>query len=83
MTIGQLARRSGVSTRALREYEGLGLIYGLGRSGSNCRLFDASALWCLQVIRSLRSLGPVSDAFEVGCRAWSTLREGASALDSR
>ena len=57
MTIGQLARRSGVSIRALREYEAMGLIYGLGRSDSNYRLFDESALWCLQVIRSLRALG--------------------------
>jgi MerR family transcriptional regulator, copper efflux regulator len=57
MTVGQLARRSGVSIRALREYEGLGLIYVLGRSGSNYRLFDESALWCLQVIQSLRALG--------------------------
>ncbi len=57
MTIGQLARRSAMSIRVLREYEGMGLIYGLGRSASNYRLFDESALWCLQVIRSLRSLG--------------------------
>ncbi len=57
MTIGELSRRSEVSIRAIREYEALKLIYGLGRSGSNYRLFDESALWCLQVIRSLRSLG--------------------------
>jgi MerR family transcriptional regulator, copper efflux regulator len=57
MTIGQLARRSGVSIRALRELDGMKLVYGLGRSGSNYRLFDESALWCLQMIGSLRSLG--------------------------
>ena len=57
MTIGQLARRSGVSIRALREYEGMGLVYRLGRSGTNYRLFDEPALWCLQVINTLRSLG--------------------------
>jgi len=57
MTIGRLARRAGVSIRALREYDTLGLLYGLGRSGSNYRLFDESALWCLQMIGSLRSLG--------------------------
>ena len=57
MTIGKLAQRTGVSIRALREYDGLGLIYGLGRSDSNYRLFDESALWCLQLIGSLRSLG--------------------------
>jgi MerR family transcriptional regulator, copper efflux regulator len=57
MTIGQLARRSGVSIRALRELDAMKLVYGLGRSGSNYRLFDESALWCLQMIGSLRSLG--------------------------
>jgi len=57
MTIGQLARRAGVSIRALREYDALGLLYGLGRSDSNYRLFDDSVLWCLQMIGSLRSLG--------------------------
>ena len=57
MTIGQLARRSGVSIKALRGYERLGLVYTLGRSESNYRLFDQSALWCLQVIGSLRALG--------------------------
>jgi len=57
MTIGQLARRTGVSIKALREYERLGLLYTLGRSESNYRLFDDSALWCVRVIGSLRSLG--------------------------
>src|SRR5262245_60134599 len=57
MTIGQLARRTGVSIKVLREYDRLGLIYTLGRSESNYRLFDESALWCVQVIGTLRSLG--------------------------
>jgi len=57
MTIGQLARKTGVSIKALRHYERLGFIYTLGRSESNYRLFDDSALWCVQVIQRLRSLG--------------------------
>ena len=57
MTIGQLARRTGVSIKVLREYEGLGLVYTLGRSESNYRLFGEEALWCVQVISNLRSLG--------------------------
>ena len=57
MTVGQLARHTGVSIKALREYERLGLIYSLGRSESNYRLFDDSALWCVQVVRGLRALG--------------------------
>jgi len=57
MTIGQLARRSSVPVKRLREYERLGLLYTLGRSESNYRLFDESTLWCLRVIATLRSLG--------------------------
>lgn len=57
MTIGQLARETGVPIKTLREYEHLGLIYTLGRSGSNYRLFNDEALWCVHVIGVLRSLG--------------------------
>ena len=57
MTVGQLSRRTGVPIKVLREYERLGFIYTLGRSDSNYRLFDDSALWCVHVIQSLRSLG--------------------------
>jgi MerR family copper efflux transcriptional regulator len=57
MTVGELARRTGLSIKAIRQYEGLGLIYSAGRSESGYRLFDDSALWCAQVIQRLRSLG--------------------------
>jgi MerR family copper efflux transcriptional regulator len=57
MTVGELARRTGMSRKAIRELEGLGLIYSTGRSEANYRLFDDSALWCVSVIRNLRSLG--------------------------
>jgi len=57
MTVGELARRTGMSPKAIREFEGLGLIYTAGRSEANYRLFDESAIWCVQVIGNLRSLG--------------------------
>jgi MerR family copper efflux transcriptional regulator len=57
MTIGELARRSRLTPKAIRRYEGMGLIYSAGRSPAGYRLFDESALWCAQVIESLRSLG--------------------------
>lgn len=57
MTIGQLSRRTGVPIKTLREYERLGFIYSPGRSASNYRLFGDEALWCVQVVQSLRSLG--------------------------
>jgi len=57
MTVGELARRTGLTVKAIRRYEALGLIYSAGRSEGGYRLFDESALWCAQVIATLRSLG--------------------------
>ena len=57
MTVGELARHTAMSAQAIRQFEGLGLIYSAGRSDANYRLFDESAIWCIQVIGSLRSLG--------------------------
>jgi len=57
MTIGGLSRRTGVPVKVLRQYEDLGLIYTAGRSAGNYRLFDEEALWCVEVVRSLRAVG--------------------------
>ena len=57
MTIGTLSRRTGVPVKVLRAYEDLGLIYTVGRSTGNYRLFDGEALWCVGVVGGLRSLG--------------------------
>jgi MerR family copper efflux transcriptional regulator len=57
MTIGQLARRTGLSVKALRRLEGMGLIYTVGRSPAGYRLFDDDALWCFGVLGTLRGLG--------------------------
>jgi MerR family transcriptional regulator, copper efflux regulator len=56
MTTGELARRTGLSVKAIREYEATGLIYTLGRSAGNYRLFDETAVWCAQVIAGLRAV---------------------------
>jgi DNA-binding transcriptional MerR regulator len=57
MTVGELSRRTGLSIKAIREYEALGLIYSAGRSEGNYRLFDETALWCARGIRDMRSVG--------------------------
>lgn len=57
MTVGELSARTGLSAKVIRELEGRGLIYSAGRSASNYRLFDESALWCAATIRNLRTLG--------------------------
>lgn len=68
MTIGELSRRTGVSVKALRRYEGLGLIYTAGRSPANYRLFDQSALWCVGVIGGLRNLGlTIAEIKDLAC----------------
>jgi MerR family copper efflux transcriptional regulator len=57
MTIGQLSQHTGVPAKILRAYEARGFLYTLGRSESNYRLFGEEAVWCVQVIQGLRSLG--------------------------
>lgn len=57
MTVGELARRTGLTPKAIRQYDALGLIRSAGRSESNYRLFDDAALWCVHVISTLRALG--------------------------
>src|SRR5215472_16348678 len=69
MTIGQLSRLTGVPIKVLRDYEDLGFLYTLGRSESNYRLFGEEAVWCVQVIQGLRSLGLTLKEIQalVGC----------------
>ena len=57
MTIGALSRRTGLRVKTLREYEDLGLIYTVGRSPGNYRLFNDEALWCVGIVSTLRALG--------------------------
>jgi MerR family transcriptional regulator, copper efflux regulator len=57
MTVGELSRSTGLSIKAIREYEALGLIYSNGRSEGNYRLFGESAVWCARVIQEMRSAG--------------------------
>ncbi len=57
MTIGVVARRSGVPVRTLRFYEELGLIKPLGRTAKGYRLYDAAALEDLAFVKGAKRLG--------------------------
>jgi DNA-binding transcriptional MerR regulator len=57
MTVGELSQRTGLSRKAIRDLEQRGLISSAGRSEANYRLYDEEALWCVQMISGLRSLG--------------------------
>ncbi len=57
MTIGQMARRSGLTPRAIRYYEQVGLVPRPSRTDRNYRIYDKEALERLRFIARCRSLG--------------------------
>ncbi|MBF4477087.1 DNA-binding transcriptional regulator, MerR family [Rhodococcus rhodochrous J3] len=57
MLIGEVSRRSGVSTRMLRHYDRLGLVTPTGRTSGGYREYTEDDLRRLFHVESLRSLG--------------------------
>ncbi|MFH9589707.1 HEAT repeat domain-containing protein [Streptomyces luteogriseus] len=57
MLIGDVARRSGVSTRMLRHYDALGLVRPTGRTVGGYREYSAEDVRRIFHVESLRSLG--------------------------
>ncbi len=57
MRIGRLARRTGVSVKALRFYDSQGLLFRAGRTATNYRLFPEEAIMCVETIRTLKAAG--------------------------
>lgn len=57
MTVGELAKRSGISERTLHHYEAIGLLAPAGRTEAGYRLYAEAEVVRLQQIRSLRLLG--------------------------
>ncbi|WP_025620093.1 MerR family transcriptional regulator [Salinispora cortesiana] len=57
MLIGDVARRSGVSTRMLRHYDALGLVRPTGRTSGGYRDYSDEDVRRLFQVESLRSLG--------------------------
>ncbi|MFF3869502.1 MerR family transcriptional regulator [Micromonospora sp. NPDC001898] len=57
MLIGEVARRSGVSTRMLRHYDSLGLVRPTGRTVGGYREYSAEDIRRIYHVESLRSLG--------------------------
>lgn len=57
MRIGELSRRSGISTTALRYYEQLGLLAPRDRAASGYRVYDDDAVERLGFIRAAKAVG--------------------------
>ncbi|MFC5180228.1 MerR family transcriptional regulator [Actinomadura harenae] len=55
-SIGELARRTGLSVKTVRFYSDEGLVPPAGRTGAGHRLYDVRALARLELVRTLRDL---------------------------
>ncbi|MER6945305.1 MerR family transcriptional regulator [Nonomuraea sp. NPDC000554] len=56
-SIGDLARRTGLTVKAIRFYSDRGIVPPTGRSPSGYRLYDIDAVARLDLVRTLRDLG--------------------------
>ncbi|GAB3148648.1 MerR family transcriptional regulator [Microbispora hainanensis] len=56
-TVGQIARRTGLSVHTIRFWSDSGLIAPTGRSAGGYRLYDAAAVARFDLVRALRELG--------------------------
>jgi MerR family gold-responsive transcriptional activator of gol and ges genes len=57
LTIGEVARSSGVAAKTIRYYEQIGVLPAPTRAASGYRLYDQSGVERLRFIRRARSLG--------------------------
>ncbi|KQN73452.1 MerR family transcriptional regulator [Devosia sp. Leaf64] len=73
-TIGELARRSGISTRRIRFYADAGLL-SPGRTQAGYRVFDDRDLVVLDLIRSLREAGAGLDSIRSMLKQDVTLKD--------
>lgn len=86
--IGDVARRTGLSTRTLRHYDDLGLLVPSARSATDYRLYDEDDLLRLLQIQSLKGLGlslqEIGDALnDPELDAASALRGQLTVLEER
>jgi DNA-binding transcriptional MerR regulator len=56
-TIGQLARRTGLPVRTIRFWSDIGAVPPAGRTPGGYRLYDATSVARLELVRTLRELG--------------------------
>jgi DNA-binding transcriptional MerR regulator len=80
LKIGDLARRTGKSTRALHLYEELGLLSPAGRSGGGFRLYDETAFTRIRWIELLQRSGFTLHQIQALLHAWQGTRYGPDAM---
>ncbi|MFJ8149450.1 MerR family transcriptional regulator [Streptomyces sp. NPDC096048] len=87
MTIGELARTTGLPARTIRYWSDQGALPPVARSAGGYRLYDAASAARLELIRTLRELGLGLDAVRRVLAGETTVAQVAaahvSALDAR
>ena len=85
-TIGQIARRTGLSIRTIRFWSDVGMVPPTGRTDSGYRLYGAEAVGRIELVRTLRELGLGLDGIQQVLRRQVTVsevaREHVRALDA-
>lgn len=83
LLIGEIARRSGASRKALRLYEQAGILPRPSRTSSGYRLYDSEALALLAFIRRaqrLTDLTEVRDGLRALLKGWRSSRGGIATV---
>ncbi|MCX4421315.1 MerR family transcriptional regulator [Streptomyces mirabilis] len=79
LTIGELARATGLTVRTIRYWSDEGALPPVARSSGGYRLYDAASLARLELIRTLRELGLGLDAVRKVLAGETTVAEVAAA----
>ena len=79
-TIGQASRHSGVSAKAIRHYESLGLLGAVARTGSNYRQYSENDVHTLCFIRRSRDMGFGLDAITELVSLWHNRRRSSASV---
>lgn len=80
LKVGDLARRTGKSVRALHLYEELGLLSPTARSNGGFRLYDELAWTRIRWIELLQDSGFSLHQIQALLRAWHSTRYGPDAM---
>lgn len=80
LKVGDMARRTGKSVRALRLYEELGLLTPTARSTGGFRLYDESALTRIRWIELLQESGFTLHQIQDLLKAWQSTHYGPDAM---
>jgi DNA-binding transcriptional MerR regulator len=80
LKVGDLARRTGKSVRALRLYEELGLLHPKARSHGGFRLYDESACTRIRWIELLQDSGFSLHQIQALLQAWQGTHYGPDAM---